>query len=92
MLDTLQIVLLVIIVLISILLVVLGVQVYMILKEVRKTVQKANTVLDHAGSITESVSAPISALSTMATSLKAGSLVAGIKIVRSLLAKDKEEK
>jgi hypothetical protein len=84
-------VLLFVIIIVSLLLVVLGVQVFFILKEVRKTITKANDVLHDAHRITESVSVPISSLSSLASGLKAGSIIAAIKVVKSILSHDKED-
>jgi cell division protein FtsL len=91
MLDTVQLVLLFVIIIVSLLLVVLGVQVYFILKEVRKTITKANEVLTDAPHITESVSVPISSLSSLASGLKAGSIIAALKVAKSILSHDKED-
>ncbi len=62
----------------TILVLVLGVQVFFILRELRRTVTKANKVLDDAGVITESVSGPVSTLSSLATGVKTGALIAGL--------------
>ena len=71
MIDTVQAVLLVVIVILTIMFVVLGVQVYFILIEFRKTVKKTNKILTTAEYITESVSEPISMISTFVTGAKA---------------------
>ncbi len=84
MLDTAQMILLLVIVTLTVLLVVLGTQIFFILRELRKTVAKANKVLDDTGMITHSVSRPMSSLSTILTGLKAGAGVA------SLLKKNKK--
>ena len=60
------------------LLVVLGIQVFLILRELRKTIDKVNKVLDDTSIITESVSKPISSLSTLAMGLKTGATIAKI--------------
>mgnify|MGYP001585562309 CR=1 FL=1 len=70
--DLAQIVLLLVIVVLAILLAVLGIQVFLILREIRKTVEKTNKVLDNAGIIAESLSTPISTLSSLAMSIKTG--------------------
>lgn len=95
MIDTAQIILLVVVVILTILLVLLGTQVFFILRELRRTVSKANKVLDHTGAITQSVSGPISSLSNLATGIKAGALVARIlrgkgKKINKLLQEDDE--
>ncbi len=89
--DPVQAVLLLIIVVLTILLVVLGVQVFFILKEFRKTLDKTNRVLDNADAITENIEAPLSALSSLAGGLKAGSVIAIVNFVKSLLGRDEKE-
>lgn len=76
MIDPAQLILFLVIVILTILLVVLGVQVFFILRGLRSTIEKANKVLDDTGNITESVSGPISSLSTLVTGLKTGATIA----------------
>lgn len=78
MIDTAQGVLLFVLFVLSVLVVVLGVQVFFILRELRQTVIKANRVLDDAGVITKSVSGPMSSLSSLATGVKTGAFLAGL--------------
>lgn len=91
MIDSVQLILVLVIVILTVLLVVLGIQVYFILKDLRKTIAKANKVLDDAGSIAENVSAPIANLSTVITTLRAGSLLTIAKIIKGLLSRDKDD-
>lgn len=70
--DSAQIILIIVIIFLTVLLAVLGIQVFFILREFRKTVSKANKVLDSTNVITQSVSAPISSLSSIATGIKTG--------------------
>lgn len=86
MIDAAQAVLLLVIVILTTLLVILGIQVFFILKELRYTISKANKVLDDTSHITETVSAPISHLSSILTGVKAGTVLAG------LIKKHTEEK
>jgi hypothetical protein len=76
--DPAQTALFLIIVVLAILLVVLGVQVFFILRELKRTITKANKVLDDTGVITESVSKPVSSLSTLFSGIKAGATIASI--------------
>lgn len=76
MVDAAQVILLSVIVVLAIFLVVLGIQVFFILRELRTTVAKANKVLDDTGAITESVSEPIAAISTLVAGVKTGAAVA----------------
>lgn len=78
MIDTAQGLLLFVLLVLTILVLVLGVQVFFILRELRQTVTKANKVLDDAGMITESVSGPISSISSLATGVKTGAFIAGL--------------
>ncbi len=52
---------------------VISVQVYFILREFRNTLTKANKVLDDAGIVSESVSKPVSLVSSMLVGIKGGS-------------------
>ncbi len=78
MIDPAQTALFLVIIVLTILLLILGIQVFFILKEFRKTLAKANKVLDDTGLITESVSVPISNLSSIMTGIKAGTTLANI--------------
>jgi hypothetical protein len=70
--DNLQLVLIIVIVTLTALLTVIGIQVFLILKEVRQSVIKMNKILDDAGLISESVSKPVSSLSGFLSGLKGG--------------------
>ncbi|OGH10310.1 MAG: hypothetical protein A2857_02595 [Candidatus Levybacteria bacterium RIFCSPHIGHO2_01_FULL_36_15] len=83
MIDTVQAVLLVVIVLLTVLLFVLGVQIFFILKEFKKTVERTNRILDVAESITEAVVEPVSFIST---------LLLGVKTISKFLKSTKENK
>lgn len=78
MIDPAQTALFLVVIILTILLIVLGIQVFFVLRGLRKTIEKANKVLDDTGSITESVSRPISSLSTLAMGLKTGATIAKI--------------
>jgi len=84
--DPAQSALFLVIIVLTILLLILGIQVFFILRELRKTIDKANKVLDDTGVITESVSKPISSFSSLAMGLKTGARIAKI------LNKDKHNK
>ena len=58
MIDPAQTALFIVIIVLTVLLVILGIQVFFILRELRKTITKVNKVLDYTESITESVSKP----------------------------------
>lgn len=76
--DPAQTVLFLVVIILTVLLIVLGIQVFFILKELRRTIAKTNKVLDEAGQITESVSAPLSSISALTMGLKTGASLAGL--------------
>ncbi len=88
MIDGTQALLTVVIIVLTIILSVIFVQVYFILKEFRATLSKANKVLDDTGIISESVSRPVSMLSSMLIGLKGGSTI--MKFLSSI-KKSREE-
>ncbi len=92
MMDTAQLVLLIVVVVLTILLIVLGIQVFFILRELRKTVQKANKVLDDTGSIADSIAGPISSLSSLTTGLQATSFIAAAKILKGIFFQGKSKR
>ena len=85
MIDPAQTALFLVIIVLTILLIILGIQVFFILRELRKTINKTNKILDDTGAITESVSGPISSFSSIAMGLKVGS-----KLAKILNGKDKK--
>lgn len=72
MLDPAQATLLLVIIVLTIFLLILGIQVFFILRELRQTISKANKVLDNTNFITEKVSGPISTISSWAVGIKTG--------------------
>src|SRR3989344_5255804 len=78
MIDSAQTILFIVIIALTVLLFVLGIHLFFILRDFRKTVSKANKVLDNTNIITQSVSVPISAFSSIAMGIKTGSSLAGI--------------
>ena len=81
-----QIMLFIVIIILAILLSTLGIQLFFILREFRKTVFKANKVLDDTEAITHSVCTPIVSLSSLAGGVKAGASI--INIFKKVIAKD----
>lgn len=86
--DPAQIILIIVIVLLAGLLAVLGAQVFFILREFRKTVSKANRVLDNTDIITGSVSAPISSLSGIAAGIKTAAPL--LNFFKKIILKDED--
>ncbi|MDO8659596.1 MAG: hypothetical protein Q7K54_03255, partial [Candidatus Parcubacteria bacterium] len=57
-------------------------------RELRKTVFKANKVLDDTGNITGSVSAPLSSFSSIAAGIKTGATF--LNLFKQIMSKDKD--
>jgi hypothetical protein len=89
--DTAQILLITVVSVLTLLLVILGIQVFLILREVKNTLSKANRVLDDAGVISKSISTPVSSLSTILSGVKLGSLIASFLSDRKKPSGKKEE-
>ena len=68
--DAVQLVLLIVIIILAVLFVILGVQVFFILSELKKTLTKTNKILDEVEQLTESVSEPVSFISGLLFSSK----------------------
>jgi len=90
MVDLVQLVLLCVIIILTSVLVMLGVQVFFILSEVRKTVSKTNGLLEKADLLTESVQTPLSAFSTLVMSMQSSGIVTLAKFIRTLMGNERE--
>lgn len=88
MIDTVQAVLLFVIILLAVLFVVLGIQVFFILGELRKTLTKTNKILDEVDELTQNVSEPISFISGLLFSSKTFATIANF-IRRGTRERDK---
>lgn len=80
--ETTQIVIAVVSVTLTILIVVLSIQVWYILKEIRLSIHKMNKMLDDAGKVTGSVSESVSEMSGFMNGIKAG-----LKLITSVVHK-----
>lgn len=76
--DTTQILLFTVVGILTLLLVVLGIQVFFILRAAQQTLGKANKVLEDAGVISESISKPVESLSTVMSGGKIISIIASL--------------
>ncbi|OGH24087.1 MAG: hypothetical protein A3B47_04430 [Candidatus Levybacteria bacterium RIFCSPLOWO2_01_FULL_39_24] len=86
--DIPQIALFAVIIILTILLLALGIQVFFILRDFRRTISKANKVLDNTNVIAESVSAPISSLSGIATGIKTAAPL--LNFFKKIISKEKD--
>jgi|SRR5581483_7462856 len=87
--DTIQALLIAVVIILTVMLVVIGFQVFYILRELRKTLFKANRVLDNTQSITETVREPIASVSTLVAGLRSGSAL--VSIIKKLKEKSDEK-
>lgn len=90
MIDSVQLILLLVIITLTVLLVILGVQVFYILRDLRQTVKKTNKILENADSITEGIQGPITAISSFVLGAKATSLLSIVRLVKGFLGHDRE--
>ncbi len=88
--DAAQILLFLVILILTTLLLVLGIQVFFILKEFRKTILKTNKVLENTDEITESIKRPLSSLSALIMGLRAGTSL--VNLIKKVDEDEKEEK
>ena len=78
--DPIQLTIIVVTITLTILLVVLGNQVYLILKEIRASFQKTNKMLDDATAVTGAVSQGVTSMSGFINGIKSGiSLITSLK-------------
>lgn len=84
--DPIQLTIIGVSITLTVLLVVLGIQVYYILKEVRDSVHKTNKMLDDAGKVTATVSDGVSSMSGFMNGIKTG-----LAMITSFQKKEKEK-
>ncbi len=90
MVDLSQVLLIIVITALTILLSLIGIQIVHILREVKKSLEKINKILDDAGMITESVAHPIAGLGGMFEGLR--SAVKAIETIGVFFARRKKSK
>lgn len=88
--DTVQALLVAVVIVLTVMLVVIGLQVFFILRDLRRTIDKANRVLDNTESITESVNAPVSSFSNLLMGVQSGKTV--VSFLKRLKEKKKNER
>jgi len=84
--DPAQAIIFLVIVILTVIFVVLGIQAFRVLKELRLTLLKTNRILDTAEKITDNISNPISTFSQVVTGVKTGSIIASF--LKKITAKD----
>jgi hypothetical protein len=88
--DPAQILLFIVVIVLTIFLVILGIQVSLILKDLRKTIAKTNKVLDDAAEITEATKGPIVGASNAIMGFKTGSTF--LNLINRVSKEDKHGK
>lgn len=91
MIDTTQGFLIIVITTLTILLTIIGIQVFFILREFQKSIEKINKMLDDAGMISESIAQPISSLSSGITGISGITSLLDWLVRRRKKRKEKEE-
>lgn len=76
--DPAQILLFIVIIVLTIFLIILGIQVSLILKDLRKTIAKTNKILDDTQEMTTAVKDPVVGLSGAIMGIKTGSTLLSI--------------
>jgi uncharacterized protein YoxC len=88
MIDTVQAVLLFVIVLLTILFVVLGIQVFYILKDLRQTIKRTNNILEDVENISDGLSNSVTSVQGM---FNGASTLGSIAKILSIFRKRKEQ-
>lgn len=70
--DPIQLTIIGVSITLTLLLVVLGIQVFLILKEFRSSVQKTNKMLDDAGKVSETVSSGVTSMGGFLNGIRSG--------------------
>jgi len=92
MLSPTQILLIIVVSVLTAVLAVIGIQVFLILREGRRSVEKVNKMLDDAGTISSAVTKPIASLFNSIGSFSGFSGILGWLINRKKKKQDQEEK
>ncbi len=86
--ESLQVVLIIMLMVVIVFFIILGVQVFFLIQDVRKTISKATRVLDDTSDITESIAEPLSAISGVVGTLGTGAILTNIlKIAVKMISK-----
>lgn len=83
MIDPIQILLTVIVTILTTLLVVIGVEVFKILKEFRQTLKRANKILDEVEKVSSTLCKPVEGMSSLISGIKQGTAV--VKVLTKFL-------
>ena len=87
--DSTQVLLIIVISILTVLLTIVGVQIFLILVEVRNILKKTTSMLDDAKKVTHAVVEPVEEASSFLTGLKSGFGI--MKKIRKIFTEDKEK-
>jgi len=88
-LDPIQILLTVIVTTLTVLLVVIGIEIFRILREAKKTIERTNRILDDVEEITNAVSRPVEGMASLVAGIKQGTAV--VKVLGKLFHESKDD-
>ena len=91
MIDTVQAVLLFVIVLLTILFIVLGIQVFYILKDLRQTLKRTNNILENVEKVSVGVSNSVNSLSSLSNMVGGSTAVTTVFKILSMFRGRKKE-
>ncbi len=89
--ESAQILLIIVVAILTILLSIVGIEVFLILKEFKKSVEKINKILDNGGIISESIAKPISSISSSFGGFSGMASLLGLIFTRRKKKKEEEE-
>jgi preprotein translocase subunit YajC len=87
--DPIQILLTVVVTTLTVLLVIIGIQVFLVLQEAKKTLKRANKILDSLEVVVDSVIKPIKEASNFFSGIRKGADV--IKVIAKFFKEEDEE-
>lgn len=90
--DFLQIALIFLIALLSIFLAITGIQVFFILRDLKKALDKFNTILQTGQNLAEDIEKPVAVASSLATAAEAGVAAGAARVLRKIISKPKTKR
>ena len=86
--ESLQLILIIMLIVVIVFFIILGVQIFFLIQDARRTIKKANRVLDDTTDIAESIAEPLSAISGVVGTLGTGAILTNVlKIAVKMFSK-----
>ncbi|MBI4039409.1 hypothetical protein HY388_01115 [Candidatus Daviesbacteria bacterium] len=92
MLDVTQILLVLVVMILTVMLVVIGIQVVFILKELKKSIDKLNRVLDNAEEITDNIGRPAMGVNGILGAGVLAGIKEGLQLFKTIRKKEHDER